>query len=200
VSWARRAWSLQSSSCCWRLCEAIWSGVPENCAVGWKSRNRVCGEAERRSVASATPMAGPPTCPRQCARSVAWSRSRVSMRTKADSSVPSGLSRWNSMGSSPVASKVMRAAAASAARSASSQLWHRLLRRSASESGRLRHGDGGPEGRDRRRRSFVLPILSSGPATPRIELAASQLHSVAERAQPVRYALSMVALDLHRRP
>jgi len=34
-----------------------------------------------------------------------------------------------------------------------------LLRRSASEWGRLRHGDGGHEGRDRRRRSFMLPIL-----------------------------------------
>ena len=28
-----------------------------------------------------------------------------------------------------------------------SELWHRLLRRSAAESGRLRHGDGAPRGR-----------------------------------------------------
>jgi hypothetical protein len=38
-------------------------------------------------------------------------------------------------------------------------VWQRLLGRPVSESGRLRHGDGGHEGRDRRRRSFVLPIL-----------------------------------------
>ena len=38
-------------------------------------------------------------------------------------------------------------------------LWHRLLGRPVSESGRLCHGDG-PDGQgDRRRRSFVLPIL-----------------------------------------
>jgi hypothetical protein len=56
------------------------------------------------------------------------------MRTKADSSVPSGPSRWSSMGSSPVASKVMRAAAASAARSASSQPVTNTIRRSNSFS------------------------------------------------------------------
>ena len=38
-------------------------------------------------------------------------------------------------------------------------LWHRLLRRSASESGRLCHGDGGHEGGDRRRRVLVSAIL-----------------------------------------
>ena len=41
------------------------------------------------------------------------------------------------------------------------QLWPRLLRRCASESGRLRHGDGTHGRSDRCRRSFVLPILSS---------------------------------------
>jgi hypothetical protein len=40
-----------------------------------------------------------------------------------------------------------------------SELWHRLLRRSASESGRLCHGDGGHEWGARRRRALMLPIL-----------------------------------------
>jgi hypothetical protein len=39
------------------------------------------------------------------------------------------------------------------------KLWHRLLRRSASESGRLRHRDGGHEGGDRRRTVLMLAIL-----------------------------------------
>jgi hypothetical protein len=38
-------------------------------------------------------------------------------------------------------------------------LWHRLLWRSASESGRLCHGDGGHEGSARRRRALMLPVL-----------------------------------------
>ena len=42
---------------------------------------------------------------------------------------------------------------------AAPQRWHRLLRRSASESGRLRYRDGGDEGGDRRRRALMLPIL-----------------------------------------
>ncbi len=47
-------------------------------------------------------------------------------------------------------------------------LWHRLLRRSASESATLCHGDG-PDGQgDRRRRSFVLPILLSNSYCARI--------------------------------
>jgi hypothetical protein len=41
------------------------------------------------------------------------------------------------------------------------KLWHRLLQRSASESGRLCHGDGRHEGGTRRRRALMLPILSS---------------------------------------
>jgi hypothetical protein len=40
-----------------------------------------------------------------------------------------------------------------------SALWRRLRGRPVSESGRLRHGDGGHEGGDRRRRVLVLPTL-----------------------------------------
>src|SRR6266540_4936038 len=79
-------------------------------------------------------MAGPPTWPRQCARKVAWSRSSVSMRTKADSRVPFGLSRWSSMGSSPVASKAMSAATTVAASSSSSRPVTSRIRRSNSFS------------------------------------------------------------------
>ena len=39
-------------------------------------------------------------------------------------------------------------------------LWQRLLGRPASESGRLRHGDGDSEGGNRCRRGLVLTILS----------------------------------------
>src|SRR5260370_5361269 len=39
------------------------------------------------------------------------------------------------------------------------ELWHRLLRRSASESGRLCHGDAGREWGARRPRALMLPIL-----------------------------------------
>ena len=39
-------------------------------------------------------------------------------------------------------------------------LWHWLVGRSASESGRLRHGDGGSEGGNRCRRGLVLTILA----------------------------------------
>jgi hypothetical protein len=49
-------------------------------------------------------------------------------------------------------------------------LWHRLLGRPASESGRLCHGDGGHEWGDRRLRAFVLTIL----LLPRVELVAQQ--------------------------
>jgi len=41
------------------------------------------------------------------------------------------------------------------------QLWHRLLRRSASESGRLCHGDADREWGARRPRALMLPILRS---------------------------------------
>ena len=43
------------------------------------------------------------------------------------------------------------------------KLWQRLLGRPASESGRLRHGDGGHEWGDRRRRVLLLPTLLSQP-------------------------------------
>jgi len=53
------------------------------------------------------------------------------------------------------------------------KLWHRLLRRSASESGRLCHGNGGQEGGDRYRRVLMLAILKpAGPVCTRDELAA----------------------------
>jgi len=39
------------------------------------------------------------------------------------------------------------------------ELWHRLLGRPVSESGRLCHGDGSHEGGERCRRGLVLPIL-----------------------------------------
>jgi len=39
------------------------------------------------------------------------------------------------------------------------RLWQGLLGRPASENGSLRHGDGDPEGDDRRRRGLVLAIL-----------------------------------------
>src|SRR5258705_9017278 len=41
-------------------------------------------------------------------------------------------------------------------------LWHRLLGRPASESGRLCHGDGGCEGVTARRRALMLPTLLVG--------------------------------------
>jgi hypothetical protein len=43
--------------------------------------------------------------------------------------------------------------------SVSRVLWRGLLGRPASESGRLRHGDGDPEGGNRVRRGLVLTIL-----------------------------------------
>jgi len=47
----------------------------------------------------------------------------------------------------------------SSPRRAPPRLCRRLLRRSASESGRLCHGDGGHEGGAHRRRALMLPVL-----------------------------------------
>jgi ribose transport system substrate-binding protein len=46
------------------------------------------------------------------------------------------------------------------------KLWHRLLGRRVSESGRLCHGDGGHKGGDRRRRVLMLAILYWGRDRP----------------------------------
>ena len=65
-------------------------------------------------------------------------------------------------------------------------LWHRLLGRPASESGRSCHGDGGHEWGDRRLRAFVSTIL----LLPRVELFAQQ-QTVIERVsmESVAFAL-----------
>ena len=97
-----------------------WLEEPKACVWGGRAVIGGRGDTNGRTTDLSAAMCG----------SLARSGSRVSMRTKAASSVPSGLSRWSSMGSSPMASKVMRAAAASAARSASSRPVTNTIRRS----------------------------------------------------------------------
>jgi nucleoside-diphosphate-sugar epimerase len=63
------------------------------------------------------------------------------------------------------------------------RLWHRLLRRSASESATLCHGDGSDGQGDRRRRSFVLPILSTSVGAAWFNLSALRTNAVAVRSQ-----------------
>jgi hypothetical protein len=54
----------------------------------------------------------------------------------------------------------------------------RLLGRSASESGRLRHGDGGHKGGDRRRRVLVLPSMKRLAVSTRAAISPLDLRSV----------------------
>jgi hypothetical protein len=56
------------------------------------------------------------------------------------------------------------------------KLWHRLLGRRVSESGRLCHGDGAHGRGGRRRRAFVLTILCGLPCEPQPDTRNRSLH------------------------
>src|SRR3984893_15165156 len=107
-----------------------------------------CSKVEGATQSLAAAPSGPDTRPRLPA-----SASSMICRSRLASSSASA-------GSGCCGKLTRRESLDNQAASTQNTLWHRLLGRPVSESGRLCHGNGGQEGGDRYRRVLMLAILS----------------------------------------